>query len=58
VDIHTDFGRTLRERYGFSFTPEFVLFDSAGSEIWRSHTPPSETELEQASVMPEKTNGS
>lgn len=46
VDIHTDFGRILRERYGFSYTPEFVIFDHAGSEVWRSHVPPSINELE------------
>lgn len=40
IDIHTAFGRTLRERYGFSFTPEFILLDGAGHEIWRSHGPP------------------
>lgn len=48
VDIHTDFGRTLREAYGFSFTPEFVLFDRRGEEVWRSHLPPSGDDLERA----------
>lgn len=47
VDIHTTFGRELRERYGFTFTPEFVLFDSAGAEVWRSHSPPTLTEVNQ-----------
>lgn len=46
VDIHTPFGRVLRERYGFSYTPEFILFDPSGQEVWRSHTPPSLTEVE------------
>jgi thiol-disulfide isomerase/thioredoxin len=46
VDIHTPFGRELRERYGFSYTPEFVLFDPAGQEVWRSHVPPSLAEIE------------
>ena len=36
----------LRERYGFSYTPEFILFDPSGQEVWRSHTPPSLTEVE------------
>jgi thiol-disulfide isomerase/thioredoxin len=45
VDIHTDFGRALRENYGFSFTPEFVLFDGEGKEIWRSHLPPTQADL-------------
>lgn len=46
IDIHTELGRALRERYGFSYSPEFVLFDDGGSEIWRSHAPPTLGELE------------
>lgn len=48
VDIHTDFGRALRETYGFNYTPEFVLFDGDGKEIWRGHLPPSQAELSSA----------
>ncbi len=40
IDIHTDFGRELREVYGFSYTPEFILFNPQGQEAWRSHLPP------------------
>jgi len=47
VDIHTDFGRTLRERYGFTFTPEFILFDHSGEEVWRGHAPPTLNEIER-----------
>lgn len=45
VDIHTNFGRALREKYTFSFTPEFVLFDTQGEEVWRAHVLPSDNEL-------------
>jgi hypothetical protein len=45
VDIHTDFGRELRRRIGFSYTPEFILFDNAGEEVWRDHVPPSPEQL-------------
>lgn len=45
VDIHTDFGRELRERYAFSFTPEFILFDAEGQEVWRGHLPPALTDI-------------
>lgn len=45
VDIHTDFGRALREKYTFSFSPEFVLFDTQGQEVWRAHVPPAKTDL-------------
>lgn len=50
IDIHTDFGRALREQYGFSFTPEFVLFNSAGVEIWRSHIPPTGEQVDNAAA--------
>jgi thiol-disulfide isomerase/thioredoxin len=40
IDIHTDFGRELRDIYGFSYTPEFILFNPQGQETWRSHAPP------------------
>jgi thiol-disulfide isomerase/thioredoxin len=46
IDIHTELGRALRERYGFSYSPEFVLFDNTGSEVWRAHVPPTLGELE------------
>jgi thiol-disulfide isomerase/thioredoxin len=45
VDIHTEFGRELRRRYDFSYTPEFVLFDRAGQEVWRDHVPPASEQL-------------
>jgi thiol-disulfide isomerase/thioredoxin len=43
IDIHTDFGRELRQNLQFTYTPEFVLFDTSGQEVWRGHTlPPRE----------------
>ncbi len=43
IDIHTDFGRELRQNFQFTYTPEFVLFDNQGQEVWRAHTiPPRE----------------
>jgi thiol-disulfide isomerase/thioredoxin len=45
IDIHTDTGRELREQYDFSYTPEFLLLDNQGNEIWRSHSPPSEDQI-------------
>lgn len=49
VDIHSPTGRELRELYNFSFTPEFILFNRGGQEIWRSHTPPTSNDLALAS---------
>jgi thiol-disulfide isomerase/thioredoxin len=43
IDIHTEFGRELRQNFQFTYTPEFVLFDTSGAEVWRGHTlPPQE----------------
>jgi thiol-disulfide isomerase/thioredoxin len=54
IDIHSEVGRELRERLGFSFTPEFVLYDIGGIEIWRSHLPPTPFDLERALNAPEE----
>ena len=48
VNIHSDAGRELRERLGFNFTPEFVLLNSEGAEVWRDHVPPSDDILSRA----------
>jgi thiol-disulfide isomerase/thioredoxin len=50
VDIHTPVGRSLREQLSFSFTPEFVLYDSDGREVWRAHVPPGDDSLNRARV--------
>jgi len=55
IDIHSEVGRELRERLGFSFTPEFVLYDVDGAEFWRSHFPPAPIDLERALAAPEET---
>lgn len=58
IDIHTDLGRALRQRYGFSYSPEFVLFDNGGAEVWRSHQPPTLDELETVvSAQPAEVTG-
>ena len=48
IDIHSSAGRTLRPALGFSFTPEFVLYDPAGNEVWRDHIPPTSAQIESA----------
>ncbi len=45
VNIHSDVGRELRQRYTFSFTPEFLLLTPSGNVVWRDHIPPSEQDL-------------
>lgn len=41
VNIHSAEGRQIRQRYAFSFTPEFIVLDTSGREIWRDHIPPT-----------------
>jgi thiol-disulfide isomerase/thioredoxin len=48
INIHSVEGRALRQQYDFSFTPEFVLFDAGGTEVWRDHIPPTSAQLELA----------
>jgi thiol-disulfide isomerase/thioredoxin len=48
IDIHTPLGRQLRQELGFSFTPEFVLYDAGGDEVWRDHVPPSSDQIDSA----------
>lgn len=47
IDIHSPEGRLIREAYAFSFTPEFVIFDRTGVEIWRDHAPPTNETLDR-----------
>ena len=41
VNIHTEPGLTLIDRYQFEFSPTYILFDGSGMEIWRSNRQPS-----------------
>jgi thiol-disulfide isomerase/thioredoxin len=50
VDIHSAVGRELRAIYGFTYSPEFVLFDPTGVEVWRANNPPTSAELQLARV--------
>ena len=35
LDIQSEVGRELAPVYGFQYTPTFVFFDAAGTELWR-----------------------
>ncbi len=35
LNIQEKVGRELAPRYGFQYTPTFILFDEEGDEIWR-----------------------
>ncbi len=45
VNIHSEAGQRIRDTLEFSFTPEFVLIDRDGNEVWRDHAPPSSEQL-------------
>jgi thiol-disulfide isomerase/thioredoxin len=48
LDIHSEVGRAAREVWGFSYTPEFIVFDQNGIELWRAHSVPPADILAQA----------
>ncbi|MCU0496217.1 MAG: thioredoxin domain-containing protein [Anaerolineae bacterium] len=48
INIHSLNGRQLRQQYNFSFTPEFILFDADGNEVWRDHALPTQAQLDLA----------
>jgi thiol-disulfide isomerase/thioredoxin len=45
IDIHTEYGRELRQSFQFDYTPEFVLFDRSGQEVWRDHGLPPRDQI-------------
>ncbi|NDJ85639.1 MAG: hypothetical protein GYB66_07115 [Chloroflexi bacterium] len=40
VNIHTETGAELSERYDFEFSPTYIVFDADGTERWRSNSVP------------------
>lgn len=41
VDIHSEVGRAIGDRYNARAVPAFILFNSAGEIVWRGSTSPS-----------------
>ena len=35
LNVHTDIGRELWQRYGVEAVPAFLVFDGEGAEVWR-----------------------
>ena len=46
VNIHTEPGLTLIDRYSFKFSPTYILFDGVGLEIWRSNRRPDREQIQ------------
>lgn len=36
LDVQKPEAKPFMEKYGFEFTPTFILFDAEGQETWRS----------------------
>lgn len=45
LDIHTSLGRDLLSRFGFEFTPTYLIYHGDGEEIFRSNTLPTVNEI-------------
>lgn len=48
LDIHQAPANAMLERFGFSTTPTYLVFDAEGVEVWRSNRVPKAEELVQA----------
>ena len=40
INIHTEVGQAVLDRFAFEFTPTFIVYDAGGSEIWRGNIAP------------------
>lgn len=41
IDIHSDAGQDLLDRFDFEFTPTYILYNAGADEVWRGHETPS-----------------
>ena len=40
IDIHSEVGQAVLNRFAFEFTPTFIVYDARGAEIWRGGVSP------------------
>lgn len=40
INIHTEVGQAVLDRFAFEYTPTFIVYDSTGSEVWRGNVDP------------------
>jgi len=52
LDIQSTVGSALADQIGFRSTPQFVLLDAAGAEVWRSNSVPADEQLSAAAGKP------
>ncbi len=41
VSVHSDLGKSLREKYGANLVPTFILLDGEGNEVFRQSKVPT-----------------
>lgn len=51
VDIHSDLGRKLRQEIDFQYTPEIIVFNYQGDEIWRGHHVPQQNVIRRSTTQ-------
>lgn len=51
-DIQSEVGRVLADQIGFRSTPQFVLLDASGAEVWRGSSVPADEQLSVAAGRP------
>ena len=47
INIHTEVGQAVLERFAFELTPTFIVYDSGGLEVWRGHVDPGADRVRQ-----------
>lgn len=51
VDIHSALGRKLRQEIDFHYTPEIIVFNYQGDEIWRGHHIPQKSVIRRSTTQ-------
>ncbi len=41
VSVHSELGKSLRQKYGVSLVPTFILLDGEGNEVFRQSKVPT-----------------
>ncbi|MBN8594664.1 MAG: hypothetical protein J0M33_23110 [Anaerolineae bacterium] len=55
LDIQSEVGSALADQIGFRSTPQFVLLDASGAEVWRGNGVPADEQLSAAAGKPIST---
>lgn len=55
LDIQSEVGSALADQIGFRSTPQFVLLDANGAEVWRGNGVPADEQLSAAAGKPIST---